>query len=472
MGFKKAIAAVMFSGLLLMPAAVLPASAASGYSNDFSQASLKDFDTTTANALVKDGSLQLKKGDGDAAVILKTEKYENFTLEVDITVTDFNDGGAPFILYHTQEPNNPFTGGTYTSVFYQTDVKGCFFAPYSDNGWIRSVKIYEGSNTFHIKLEVNNNYATFYVGDTLLGSFDSGTEHTSGYVGLGSYKAAVNYDNLKVTPNAPASGNQLSKGKELVSDDFSGSMGKNWVSKNPSEISVADGKFKVAAAGQTDRYALYSNSLKDEKYVVETTFNIAGGNAGLLVKGGYNADNAYEGYSFTYDKEFNLMKASRYHNGYVSCVEDIRVAPLSGEHTMTVYVDGARHSMYVDGKLILEFVDSTFKDGSAGFISYNGTASFDDLKVYAAGDGKVEPTTPETEPPVETQSTEDNSSSKTTSGTPVTTVKAPTTTAGGSEDGGLPGFAIPLIVLGVLVVLGGAGAVVYVVLKKKKAAKS
>lgn len=470
MSFTKSLTAGVLSLLLVLPAAMFSASAASDYSNDFSETSLKDFDTTTANALIKDGTLQLKKGDGDAAVILKTEKYENFTLEVDITVTDPNEGGAPFLLYHTQEANNPFSGGTYTAVIYPTDVKGCFFAPYSDNGWIRQLQIYEGNATFHIKLEVYDNHATFYAGDTLLGSFDSGLEHESGYIGLGSYKAAVSYDNLKVTPSAPVPGKNSSKGRELVSDDFSAELNKKWISKTMGDIDVSGGKMKVFSGERVDRYALYSENMTESKYMVETALDVSGGNSGLLVKGGFNAENAYEGYSFTYDKENNLMKASRYHNGYLSIVEKIRVAPLNGEHTMTVCVDGSRHAMYVDGNLILEFIDSTFNDGSVGYMAYNGTGTFDNLKVYAGG-AETEPTNPpvsskETEPTKPTEATDAPSDPEPTK--PATTA-GQTNRTDDDQTGGLPGFAVPLIILGVLVVLGGGGTAVYFIIKKKKA---
>lgn len=72
MRFKKITLSLLLCMMIIVPNIGFSISAASAYTNDFSDSSLKDFDTTTANALVVDGALQLKKGDGDSGVVLKT----------------------------------------------------------------------------------------------------------------------------------------------------------------------------------------------------------------------------------------------------------------------------------------------------------------------------------------------------------------------------------------------------------------
>ncbi len=472
----KKIVATLLSLSILIPTGVSYASAAgSEYSNNFESASLSDFDTTAAMALVKDGSLLLKQSEGDAGVMLKDRKYKNFTVEVDITVVNRNDG-APSILYRTQDASAPYST-SYSIVFYPNLVKGCFFAPYADNGWMRGFDLYEdtANATFRAKLAVCKDGVAVYANDTYIGAMTYGDDYEDGLIGLGSYRSEVKFDNLKISPLADdyTLFSQLSEGSSLLSEGFD-SLSSSW--STPSESTVftaADGMLKVKAPStKNDQFIVNEKTITSKVFSVETTFNVTKGNAGLAIFGGADDQNGYQGYSFTYDFDNRLVKASRYYDGYLAGVESLRHGLAGGDHQMKVCVDNGKYTVFVDGAFMLEFNDKTFDSGKIGYLGWHSNATFDNLKVVEKGSAPA----PTTKAPTEAATTTTAAETTTTKSTTVSTTETETQTSATDADdivltrpSGMPGFVIPLIILGVLVVAGGAVFVVFYLKNKKNA---
>lgn len=424
---KKGLGILLVAAMLLtagVPAALAEEDA---YTNDFSSnAALNDFNAVGGTMEIQDGKLKVD-GAGNAAAVLKTKTYKNFTLEVDLSLEGREQIGVWFRIGNAEN----IEAGSY-NVSFQFDVGGdktndkiqCAYFPWNDNwvDWVNFLNVADKdqsgkTGTIKLKLVVIGGAVSVYTDGVYRSThyaYNQRNEivdgqptdpipvqkYEEGYIGLGGWNFTGLFDNLKVTPladdAAPVGVFDLDE-EPLHAFDFSEALGNKWIVSDPEKITVADGKLKFDGT-EGDQYALFNTPIEEEAYCVEVKFVHTAGNIGLVSRavaaGDDPAANPFKAMAYTF--EGGLVKLTEYPYKEFVLTKPFEVLPGS-ENVLRIYVNGNTTDVFVNGAHVLGYNGGSATGKLIGLLGWNAQCTFDDLKVYKVkGEAPPPPPTPST----------------------------------------------------------------------------
>ena len=194
---------------------------------------------------------------------------------------------------------------------------------------------------------------------------------------------------------------QIGHGEAIYQNDFEGA--------NPMDgfISVPDGKFTVvernnghALKGNCAEYAgylTYGGESSWKNYVISVDMNTSsvnfntnskGASAGIL----FNAQDNTHFYHFRIDSGSGAQ-LYKWNGGSATSLQSVPFKfEKDKDYNLTVVADGAFFRCYIDGNLLISYVDNTnpYLGGKVGFRTYNCTTYFDNLNVWNLAEPQVD----------------------------------------------------------------------------------
>lgn len=181
-------------------------------------------------------------------------------------------------------------------------------------------------------------------------------------------------------------------GRPIGTETFTAFSDQN-ITKVAGQWSIQNGKLVPTGAGE-NRMLINGTGGTDYEITVNAKYNsTSGGGYGVYYRAtqGTGANSGQiSGYCFQFDAGFgNKFIVRKVIDGKEQA--PIQVADMKGtmgnsfdmnaQHQVSVEVVGERQVIKVDGKTVLDFIDSTFKEGTAGLRSWSNTkVEFQDMK--------------------------------------------------------------------------------------------
>lgn len=181
-------------------------------------------------------------------------------------------------------------------------------------------------------------------------------------------------------------------GRPIGTESFMAFNDQN-VIKVAGQWSIIDGKLVPTGRGE-NRMLIAGTGGKDYEITVNAKYNnTSGGGYGVYYRAtqgtGANADKL-TGYCFQFDPGYgNKFIVRKVIDGVEKSpiqIADMKTVmgkdfDINAQHQVSVDVQGDRQIVKVDGKVVLDFSDSTFKEGTAGLRSWSNTkVEFQDMK--------------------------------------------------------------------------------------------
>lgn len=144
-------------------------------------------------------------------------------------------------------------------------------------------------------------------------------------------------------------------------------------------VTVSDGSLRFRNPDDENRVVFGQLSWTD--YVVHVTAALAAGNGYGIY---YRADGkagftpGITGYCFQFDRGLGRLVVRKVTDGSESepfqsvPMPEPVAAALSSPHEISVAVEGSHHVISIDGAVVLDFYDDTFRSGMAGLRGWNG----------------------------------------------------------------------------------------------------
>jgi len=181
-------------------------------------------------------------------------------------------------------------------------------------------------------------------------------------------------------------------GRPIGTETFMAFSNENVISVK-GQWSIKDGKLVPTGPGE-NRMLIAGTTGKDYELIVNAKYNnTSGGGYGVYYRAtqGTGADaDKITGYCFQFDPGLgNRFAVRKVINGAEQAVfkyVDMKNVmgsdfDINAQHQISVNVNGDRQIIKVDGKVVLDFNDSTFTEGTAGLRSWAGTkVEFQDVK--------------------------------------------------------------------------------------------
>jgi hypothetical protein len=224
------------------------------------------------------------------------------------------------------------------------------------------------NRTYSLRLESVGTKLRVYVDNKpVLAATDA--SHTSGQVGLMTYKTSADYDNVTVSTQ---------RFLPLLMDDFATAQPNRWTESGGTWAQANQSVYQQSSLAGTAR-SFTGVATGDQMVQVNVTpTSFATGTErwfGVIAR---HVDNS--NYYYVTLRTNNTISLRRLVNG---AIQELDSAPLTvnAGATYRIRLDAIGNSLRVsvNGKQLLEATDSTFPEGKYGLATYKASAQFDDF---------------------------------------------------------------------------------------------
>jgi PelA/Pel-15E family pectate lyase len=202
---KKQIGVWLSTALLMTSISVLPANAATIWSDNFNDGNASGWSTQNGSwSVVQDNGnyvyYQSSSNEGRASA--GSQSWTNYTIEAKVKVDNFNGSNRVYVAGRYKDGNNYYAASLYNSSGGKLEIRkkvGGSSSTLASKSYALSTGTW-----YNVKLEMSGSTIKMYVNGTLqLTATDSSL--TSGGAGLVSFKALAKYDDVVVSDGAPTS---------------------------------------------------------------------------------------------------------------------------------------------------------------------------------------------------------------------------------------------------------------------------
>ncbi|HEU4625056.1 MAG TPA: hypothetical protein VFS52_09855 [Steroidobacteraceae bacterium] len=304
---------------------------------------------------------------GDAAASRTGLDWSNQAIEADARPTAFSASGERW----------------FGLTVRQTDTGNFYYVTLRTTNRIEVRKLQNGSisvlasapfpvtlnRTYRLRLEAVGTWIRAYVdGKLFVQARDS--VHKRGTAGVRMYKAAVDYDNVTITPNPQVT---------LFANDFEEDVPFEWTSVMGGYTHVQDGSRVVEQTSTSGDARLIAGTDTGDQVVQmrakAVTFNGADRWFGPVAR--YADDYNFYYMTVRSSNQVSLRKLT----GANVTVLDSAPLPVTTNTWYTLRLEAVGNSLrgYVNGRLVVEARDSSIAAGRYGMAMYKTAARFDDL---------------------------------------------------------------------------------------------
>lgn len=308
---------------------------------------------------------------GDARALLTTVDWQNQAIEADVTPTAFPGAAPGFerwagLVARYQDANNFYYITLRSS--NQLQLKRML------NGTFSTLSTFSLpvtlNRTYRLRLEAMGRSLKVYV-DGLLVTFAADDSIPHGHVGLATYKAQANFDNILVTPNHYT---------RMFQTDFQQESNAYW-SFPLGAWSYSGGAF-VQTSLDGDARAITGPSVSDQVVQVkaQATQFASGGERWFGPIARYkDANNFY----YVTLRNTNTVSLRKLVNGAITVIASASLPVTTGtNYDLRFSAIGSTLRVWVNGQLVLQGSDTSHVTGRFGLATYKTTARFDDLLTY------------------------------------------------------------------------------------------